>query len=307
MRRILRKIHHRKKPRRNLYNRLEQKVTKIKEKLIATIEVFVMTFIGVPLITLCIYTLYPKFEAWQTDTAGFVFPVFVNVVMVGLSLAAILLRGKKLIDYGIIFRPLKYHLDITATCFIPVVLAGFPLGVGVDHTSWGGALILAASQVGLLFLLARVLSKKPSVPTLSIIAAGMFLISPKASAGSLTAWKAIAIFLTYALFVGFGEEIIYRGYMQSRLNEAFGKPYRFFGVAFGWGAILTALFFGLTHVGLLRWMLGMSNQVTWAWGLWTIFGGLVFSYVREKSGSILAPALLHGLPQAIATVAMLFL
>ena len=47
--------------------------------------------------------------------------------------------------------------------------------------------------------------------------------------------------MTYALFVGFGEENLYRGYMQSRLNEAFGRPYRFFGVPFGWGVFVTAL------------------------------------------------------------------
>lgn len=78
-------------------------------------------------------------------------------------------------------------------------------------------------------------------------------------------------------------------------------------MAFGWGTILAAAIFGLTHIGLVRWALGMTVEVTLAWGLWTFFGGLVFAYVREKSGGILAPALLHGLPQAIAVVAMLFI
>jgi hypothetical protein len=142
---------------------------------------------------------------------------------------------------------------------------------------------------------------------MGMAAAGMVFSSPTAGYASVPAGKAIALFLTYALFVGFGEEILYRGYIQSRLNEAFGKPYRFFGVAFGWGAILTALLFGLSHAGLLGFLLGLSTKVTLAWSLWTFFGGLVFGFVREKTGSILAPALLHGLPQAIATVAMLFL
>ena len=78
-------------------------------------------------------------------------------------------------------------------------------------------------------------------------------------------------------------------------------------MSFGWGAILTAILFGLTHVGLLRWTLDLTKEMTLAWGFWTCFGGLVSGFVREKSGGILAPALLHGLPQAIATVAMLFL
>jgi membrane protease YdiL (CAAX protease family) len=60
------------------------------------------------------------------------------------------------------------------------------------------------------------------------------------------------------------------------------------------------------HIGILRWILGMTSEVTLAWGFWTIFGGLVFGFVREKSGGILAPALLHGLPQAIAFTMMIF-
>ena len=35
-------------------------------------------------------------------------------------------------------------------------------------------------------------------------------------------------------------------------------------------------------------------------GLWTTFGGLTFGYIRERTGNVLAAALLHGLPQALA-------
>lgn len=276
-------------------------------KILAILEVFFVTFLAVPLLTLGVYRVFPAFESWQTDTLGFAFPVFVDVVMAGLPILIILLRRKELADYGLRFTPLSYHLDIVAACFIPFALAGFPLGLGVDHTTWGGALILAAIQAGLLFALAILLQKKPGLAGVGLMGLSFALLPGLSQSGGLTVGKALATFLTYALFVGFGEEIIYRGYMQSRLNEVFGKPYRFFGVAFGWGAIITALIFGLTHVGLLRWMLGDASGPIWAWGLWTFFGGLVFSFVREKSGSILAPALLHGLPQAIATVVMLFL
>jgi hypothetical protein len=273
----------------------------------AILETLILAFAIIPLLTLGIYRLFPSFETWQTETLGFAFPVFVDVVMVGLSVLMILLRRKKLADYGLRFTPLKYHLDIAAACFIPVALAGFPLGMGVDYQSWEGALVMAAVQGGLLFLVALILRKKPSLPGMGMAAAGMIFSSPAVNSASVPAGKVFALFLTYALFVGFGEETLYRGYVQSRLNEAFGKPCRFFGVAFGWGAVITALIFGLSHVGLLGMLLGLSTKVTLAWGLWTFFGGLVFGFVREKTGSILAPALLHGLPQAIATVAMLFI
>lgn len=282
-------------------------MTNVKDKTLAILEVLIVLFACVPLLTLGIYRLFPRFETWQTEVLGFPFPVFVYVAMITLALLAIAARRRKPADYGMIFENTGYHLDIAATCFIPVALSNIPFALGVEHTSWGGALVLAAAKIGLLFILALILRKKPSAPGMGIAVMGMLLLLPVSNAGGATAGKALALFLTYAFFVGFGEEIIYRGYMQSRLNEAFGKPYRFFGVAFGWGAILTSLLFGLTHVGILRWLLGASSEVTWAWGFWTFFGGLALSFVREKSGSILAPALLHGLPQAIATVVILFI
>ena len=276
-------------------------------KVLAVVEVFLVAFAFVPLVTLGVYRLFPQFETWQTEALGFPFPVFVYVVMTALSVLVIFFRRKRLADYGISFTNPKYHFDIAAACFIPIALANMPLGMGLDHKAWGGAFILAGIQIALLLTLAWLLRNKPSAASLSVIAVGMFLMPGVAGAADSTAGKALVLFLTYAVFVGFGEEILYRGYMQSRLNEVFGKPYRFFGVPYGLGGIITALLFGFTHVGVLRWILGLSTEVTLAWGFWTVFGGLVFGFVREKSGSILAPALLHGPPQAIASVAMLFL
>jgi membrane protease YdiL (CAAX protease family) len=173
--------------------------------------------------------------------------------------------------------------------------------MGVDHTTWPGALVMSTVQTVLLLVVAWVLRKKPAAAG---VATAALVLAP---AGETLIGQATILFLTCALFVGFGEEILYRGYAHSRLNEAFGTAFRFAGVAFGWGTILAAAIFGLTHVGILRWILGASSEVTWAWGVWTFFGGLVFAYVREKSGGILAPALLHGLPQAIAVAVMLVL
>jgi membrane protease YdiL (CAAX protease family) len=179
--------------------------------------------------------------------------------------------------------------------------------MGVDYKSWTGALFLAGIQISLLLILAWLLRKRPSPRAASYLGVGIFLFPGLTAAPGSIAGKALILFITYAIFVGFGEEFLYRGYVQSRLDEVFGKPFKLAGIVFGWGVVINSILFGLTHVGILRWILGLSAEVTLAWGFWTIFSGLVFSFVREKSGSILAPALLHGLPQAIASVAMLFL
>jgi membrane protease YdiL (CAAX protease family) len=275
-------------------------------KIAAVIEVALVTFVLVPCLTVGIYHLFPGFETWQTASLGFPVPPLIYVMEMGLPLIIILLHKRKPADYGIRFGQLRYQLDTALSCLFPVALAEIPIAMGVDYTTWSGASLLAVTQIGLLLVLAAILRKKKAAPVVGT-AAVLLLLGPYVSGNSQTAIvRAIVIFLFYAGFVGFGEEILFRGYMQSRLNEVFGKPYHFFGVPFGWGAIITAVLFGLMHVGVLRWILGMSNEVTLAWGFWTMFGGLVFSLVREKSGGVLAPALLHGLPQAIAFAAMVF-
>ena len=45
------------------------------------------------------------------------------------------------------------------------------------------------------------------------------------------------------IFSGFGEEIRYRGYYQSRMNEEFGRPYKFLGVEFGSGLVIRSIIY----------------------------------------------------------------
>jgi membrane protease YdiL (CAAX protease family) len=111
--------------------------------------------------------------------------------------------------------------------------------------------------------------------------------------------KGVASFIFYLVFVGFGEEILYRGYVLTRLNEAFGRPWQFYGAGWGWGTVIASLLFGLTHALNKVDLASGHVEFTWGWGLWTFFGGFVFTYIREKTGSIVAPAIVHGLPQAL--------
>jgi membrane protease YdiL (CAAX protease family) len=95
----------------------------------------------------------------------------------------------------------------------------------------------------------------------------------------------------YGFAAGLGEETFYRGYAQSRLNAVFGKPYNFMGCQIGWGWLLTAALFGLFHFG------GGPLYM-----LWAVFAGLAFGYIYERTHSIVAPAILHGLPQGLCLV-----
>ena len=90
------------------------------------------------------------------------------------------------------------------------------------------------------------------------------------------------------IFVAFLEEFFFRGYIQSRLNDCFGKPFRFGNTEFGAGLLLAAVVFGLFHP------LTVADETPWAWAFWTTAGGMIFGFVREKTGAVVAPAILHG-------------
>ena len=49
-------------------------------------------------------------------------------------------------------------------------------------------------------------------------------------------------------FAGFGEEILFRGYMQTKLNEDFGRPWSLKGINFGPGLLIAAALFGVLHL-----------------------------------------------------------
>ncbi len=120
-----------------------------------------------------------------------------------------------------------------------------------------------------------------ALPSLAALARG------KMSAG-LLGWQAY-----YLIVVGFGEEIRSRGYAQSRLNEAFGRPWKIGGTSFGPGLIIASVLFGLSHI----YQLGAAgpNVLT---GIGATLGGLFYGLVRERAGTFLASAFVHGINAA---------
>jgi membrane protease YdiL (CAAX protease family) len=92
-------------------------------------------------------------------------------------------------------------------------------------------------------------------------------------------------FATQTIMVAFPEEFLYRGYIQTRLNEILDRNRIIFGVRFGPGLIISSGLFALGHflVGLQLWRLDV------------FFPSLVFGYMREKRGNIISCTLFHGM------------
>jgi membrane protease YdiL (CAAX protease family) len=212
-------------------------------------------------------------------------------------------------EYGLTFKRWAYHLNI-GLCWgvLPVIAAGIVvltahLEVDPRHGPTPTVALLAAGgslvfTVLLLLMLKKernFLSRTPSWISLLILFVSL-------SVPLVVAWRSSRplgnVFLTILwLFfgAGFGEEIFFRGYIQSRINSAFGRPVHFLGVDLGLGLVVSSLFFGLIHV--LNTVDYFSGRLdfSWWWGLMNFAAGIFFGCLREKTGSVLAGAIAHGL------------
>lgn len=96
----------------------------------------------------------------------------------------------------------------------------------------------------------------------------------------LPSWNLV---LTQLLVVALPEETFFRGYMQTRFQQIFKPRWRLFGARLGWGWILTCIIFALAHSLILyQW-----------WHFAIFFPSLLFGFLREKTGGLVAPVLCH--------------
>ncbi len=95
---------------------------------------------------------------------------------------------------------------------------------------------------------------------------------------------------------GLQEEVFYRGVLLLVFNEAFGRPLRVLGAPMGWAAILTSLAFGLDHA------FGYGDEgFSFDPMALALTGGpaLLLVWLRERSGSLVLPIVLHNFANTI--------
>jgi len=84
------------------------------------------------------------------------------------------------------------------------------------------------------------------------------------------------------LAIGLPEEVFFRGYLQTRLNLAFGRPWRLCGAKIGPGFWAQAAIFALCHLATGDWT-----------RLRVFFFALLAGWLRERGGSVIGPAAYH--------------
>ncbi|MDC0715190.1 MXAN_2755 family glutamic-type intramembrane protease [Stigmatella sp. ncwal1] len=82
--------------------------------------------------------------------------------------------------------------------------------------------------------------------------------------------------------VALPEEFFYRGYMQSRLRDAWPQGRKVLGARLGPAFWVTAALFALGHLAIFQ-----------AWRLAVFFPALLFGWMRERTGTVLGAALFH--------------
>lgn len=103
------------------------------------------------------------------------------------------------------------------------------------------------------------------------------------------------VFLGLVSSTAIGEELFFRGYMQSRLNEVFGLPGRIGSVRVGLGLLVSSLFFGVLHgLNTVDYFRG-HYAFAWGWTILTVASGFLFGMIREKTGSVVPGIIAHGL------------
>ena len=90
------------------------------------------------------------------------------------------------------------------------------------------------------------------------------------------------------------EELLWRGVLLALLDRVLGTPWRLCGAQVGWGLVLTTVSFGLVH-GLLV----TPDGLMFAPGQLLLTGllGLLFGWVRARTGSVWLAYLAHCAPE----------
>lgn len=95
---------------------------------------------------------------------------------------------------------------------------------------------------------------------------------------------------------GIQEELFYRGVLLLALNEAFRARWNVLGARIGWGGVLSTVAFGLIH-SLFYGNDGVSFDAA-AFAM-TAVPALLLLWMRERTGSLLAPVLAHNVANGV--------
>jgi uncharacterized protein len=96
--------------------------------------------------------------------------------------------------------------------------------------------------------------------------------------------------LSQLVVVAIPEELFFRGYLMERLERVWPPTHRLLGAKVGWALVVSSALFAIGHVAVV------PNPQRLA----VFFPGLLFGWMRARTGSIAAGALYHALCNMLA-------
>lgn len=233
---------------------------------------------------------------------------FSHVVMIVLAIGAIAIGKKDFRSFGFTLKKWRSDLGFALICLISA--AGFIPSLIYPPIAKNGLIntlvIIAATLLALVFVL-REKGKNTTVESkLMVILIAPFSLSIVSALNSAGFGVIASTVIFQFFFAGFGEEILFRGYIQTRLNEDFGRPWSLKGVNFGPGLLITSALFGVLHLmNPFNPLMGQFG-LNLLWGISSFFFGLLFGFVREKTGTVLSASLAHGFVDLGQVIPLLF-
>ena len=273
----------------------------MKSKILALLEVlFVFVLIQ------AILQLYRFTDLYQWEIQAFGWSYIAMLPFIGIPALIIWLTHRSWTEYGVSTARWPTNLDIGLkaflVAFIPLVFGQYLPGM-LGWQPMARYLFEALMGIVAIVLIVWLMNRQKPLTSgrRNLISIGLIALIPivVALAVGQLSLVVLSTMVWQFIFSGFGEEFVYRGYYQSRLNQAFGRPFCMSGVQFGVGLIVASLLFGLLHA-----FNGFDPAVgfasfNWESALSTGMSGLFFGVIREKTGTLLAPGLAHGLPDLV--------
>ncbi len=172
-----------------------------------------------------------------------------------LSLTMPLINIPQTAWYPVIYTPL------VAAGFVVARISGYSLkDIGFRRSSMRVQLAITATGIGLGFL-------------------EYLILRPPSFISNFTVQDVLPLAIIFILFIGFGEELIFRGVLQRTAMDAVGTK----------GIVYVSFLFAILHMGFLSWL-----DLLFVFAVAIFFGWMV-----KKTGSLLGVTLSHGLTNII--------
>ncbi len=238
-----------------------------------------------------------------------------GTTMILFTVAMLLVCRRDFAAYGLTLQGWRSSLNVGLLWAVIVVVVGGAAVLSPVHLDplhppdLPRAVVCSLGLFALTLLLALFLIRERCwmrrvPPLVTLLALAALLSLPLVVACSFgRPLPAVLLTVLWLFFgAGLGEEVFFRGYVQSRVNTTFGRPYTLLGVRFGFGLFVSSLLFGLIHALNTVDYFGGPCDFGWLALVAAFFSGLFFGVLRERTGSVLAGVVVHGLEDVLGRI-----